>query len=420
MTIVPWAGQLALAPGARHDAVRLERPDVAARLLVGCAATAVVARVGAVFSLCSHVQAITAAQALAVARASVAPNEADGLHRLPLHAVEQTLALATAREHVLRITQDWPAALPAAVGLAPLHRALEAPSTQSSAIPLVACPLWRAGLADAERLPLLGDWLAEHLLGMQPEAWLAAYLDEPQAWPDQWCGAGLVAQGPLAKALVAVAPRAKALALMDSGASLHWPAGEAEAGQAAQQLARTLAGDLAFARQPTWHGRACDTGPWQRTHGPATTPAASARRAAAAAGTVWGRLFSRLADLVWLACSTPPGATACAIATPRLAHGAVITGPLQGLAWSEMARGLLVHAVQLAESPTGWVVARYQVVAPTDWNGHPQGSLAQSVSRLAAGDAQAARLLSLAYDPCVPVQVKGRLSHAASTGVVHA
>jgi Ni,Fe-hydrogenase I large subunit len=72
-----------------------------------------------------------------------------------------------------------------------------------------------------------------------------------------------------------------------------------------------------------------------------------------------------------------------------------------------MARGLLLHWVQL--DAQGRVDA-YQVVAPTEWNFHPDGALAQALMRLSPQDITGAALLGKAFDACVDCQVSPTLS----------
>ncbi|MDQ6970953.1 MAG: nickel-dependent hydrogenase large subunit [Mariprofundus sp.] len=79
-----------------------------------------------------------------------------------------------------------------------------------------------------------------------------------------------------------------------------------------------------------------------------------------------------------------------------------------GVGVVEAARGRLVHRVRLQDD----CVAEYQIVAPTEWNFHPQGVLARSLKYLAKGDdehlEEQAGLLIHAMDPCVKfsLQVK--------------
>ena len=85
-----------------------------------------------------------------------------------------------------------------------------------------------------------------------------------------------------------------------------------------------------------------------------------------------------------------------------LASGALHLGTGQALAWCEMARGLLLHWVRL---DVAGAVQDYRVLAPTEWNFHPEGALAQAVAALPCDAVSRARTLAAAYDPCVPCTV---------------
>ncbi len=73
----------------------------------------------------------------------------------------------------------------------------------------------------------------------------------------------------------------------------------------------------------------------------------------------------------------------------------------QGLAQVEAARGRLIHAVELRRGR----IERYRILAPTEWNFHPRGPVARSLSRIRAhspGDwRRLAELIIQAIDPCV-------------------
>jgi len=66
--------------------------------------------------------------------------------------------------------------------------------------------------------------------------------------------------------------------------------------------------------------------------------------------------------------------------------------------WQAVARGLLLHWVKV---DAAGAVQDYRVLAPTEWNFHPQGALAQAVAALPAEAVTTARTLAAAYDPCV-------------------
>ena len=88
----------------------------------------------------------------------------------------------------------------------------------------------------------------------------------------------------------------------------------------------------------------------------------------------------------------------------QLHHDTSLDQPIaaaHGIAFSEAARGRLVHRVQIKDD----LITNYQIVAPTEWNFHPQGLIHQSLSRLSHDDPvqldQLARLMINSIDPCV-------------------
>ena len=161
----------------------------------------------------------------------------------------------------------------------------------------------------------------------------------------------------------------------------------------AQQWAQQAIGEV-FAEQPDLAGQPAETG-------------ALARRAAeaevanlyAANQSVAARLVARYADLRFLA---------AALLEPQRLAGWLDAAPLAenvGLARVETARGLLLHLMQVNDGRVG----RYVIVAPTEWNFHPQGAFVREItgclapSRVAAE--AAARRLALALDPCVAYEI---------------
>jgi hypothetical protein len=179
-----------------------------------------------------------------------------------------------------------------------------------------------------------------------------------------------------------VQPRARALELPCRPLAL---VDEGERGLRA--LVDALASDPDLPEHPLWHGEPAETAPWTR--------AGRAEPLGAGFG-IWQRLGARLADLAALA----EGA--------GLAHGALKLADGEGIAWTEMSRGLLLHWVRLDDGPRRADTARiaaYRVFAPTEWNFHPQGAFGRA---LAEGrfDADDARLAAVALDPCVRFDIK--------------
>lgn len=91
----------------------------------------------------------------------------------------------------------------------------------------------------------------------------------------------------------------------------------------------------------------------------------------------------------------------CAYPSTERAHLHSL-GDGQAIAWCEMARGLLLHWLQLDGEGA---VAQYRVRAPTEWNFHPQGALALALAACAPQDVVAAQTLAAAFAPCVECSV---------------
>ncbi|MBE9550139.1 MAG: nickel-dependent hydrogenase large subunit, partial [Proteobacteria bacterium] len=77
-----------------------------------------------------------------------------------------------------------------------------------------------------------------------------------------------------------------------------------------------------------------------------------------------------------------------------------------GLAQVETARGRLIHRVEIKHG----LISKYQILAPTEWNFHPQGVVAQSLAGLKTNNRkeleQLARLIINAIDPCVGYKLR--------------
>ena len=112
------------------------------------------------------------------------------------------------------------------------------------------------------------------------------------------------------------------------------------------------------------------------------------------------RWLARLEELRdWAADSARVGAGGTASA----AH----VGAGRGRSLVETARGLLMHEIVL----DGDTVAEYFIVAPTEWNFHPQGPLAGWLGGAEGKDREALRarvaLAVATLDPCVRWELDG-------------
>jgi hypothetical protein len=146
--------------------------------------------------------------------------------------------------------------------------------------------------------------------------------------------------------------------------------------------------DAGFCLAPHWQGAAAETGAMARQQGRVRVGEAVGAQAFAS------RWMARLEELKdWAAGSERVGAGG----TVSAASGAEGSGR----ALVETARGLLVHEIVL----DGERIADYFIVAPTEWNFHPQGPLAGWLMGREATDRDAVHRFAsravAALDPCV-------------------
>ncbi len=144
-----------------------------------------------------------------------------------------------------------------------------------------------------------------------------------------------------------------------------------------------------FCRLPSWRGMAAETGAIARQ------PQINDRSASLFSAR-WLARFAELLD--WARGNEQAGAGGTVSAVP-VASGI-------GRSLVETARGLLMHEIVL----DGERVADYLIVAPTEWNFHPRGALADHLLGQDAMDREAlhqhvARSIA-ALDPCVPWELE--------------
>jgi hypothetical protein len=371
-------GCLIAQPGRPRPNLRSSRRAWAHHVAAGQPASALPRRLAALYALCGGAHRVTAEAALAAACGR--EGDAGALARR-----QADLRLDTLREHVRRLWLDWPRAWTStgAEGLAALDDA--------GLAALRACPVLRADAQDAAPGSALAAWVAEHVIDHDPRDWLDRWTADPAAWLSEWSARGATRA---ARALAACRHDASTLSV--SPVPLHAHAHDGEMAR----LARHLRDDEGFSMAPLWRGHCAETGPWTRL----SDPLARLDGTPARLGTVWLRLGARVADLV--------RGVLARDGQPWLAQGALALAPGEAIAWSEMARGLLIHWVRLdpAEAQDATADPRVEacrVIAPTEWNFHPHGAVAQVLATLPPTVRPCrVHLLAAAFDPCVGLEVE--------------
>lgn len=345
-------GSYRLRPGQARSIVG-SRPVVHAHTLVrvlrGQTGPALVRTVGSLFSLCAHAHQRVAALAFNAACPDTAP--------LPVAPLMHH-RLETVRDHLRSMALDWPARL-----------RLAQPQTRRL-LALADSPVMQ-GASDQMTTQQATQALTQLHLALNA----TDHPLYPSPLPDlcDWNDLAERLQPPLA-ALDVLNLEAQV-----QSAGLH-------------TLARAMT-DPDFVQTPIWRGQCAETGAWTRLrHHSPSQPAHT---------NAWSRLVSRWQEVRDIAAATPLAEDARHDAL--LSSGALALGERCAIAWCEMARGLLCHWVKVDDQGR---VADYRILAPTEWNFHPQGALATALGALSPVDVPAARCLAAAFDACVACEIE--------------
>ncbi len=364
------------ASAGRVDRIRVAstRPDIAHSLLEGRSRAEIGAAVPALFSICSRSQA--AASELACAAAAGEALTADTLARC-VSAVSAEMV----RENAWRVLLEWP-------------RWLGEPPSEVAVAAARASLRFRCDASAEDRAH--SDAISALVFGSSAGEWLAL-----RSLPEleRWTAAGRTA-----------AARFIGSVLGDDSAArnevVHTQAGlSADAGGPTQLfdgrnpeawlvgISQACAADAEFARLPTWRNWPAETGALARQRSDPLV-AELARHSTA---RIAARFVARLRELALLL----TGNISLAVA------GAQTLPSGQGVAWVDNSRGLLIHQVFLDPRQ---LAHRYRIVAPTDWNFHPDGALASALLGAPARDLtalkQTAQSLIHSLDPCVACRVE--------------
>jgi coenzyme F420-reducing hydrogenase alpha subunit len=341
---------------------------VARQVLPGRSPEEAVALVSTLFAICGRSQGVAAAAATDAARCR------DPSPSL-VAARERRIAAETAHEHFWRVLVDWPKLV------------LREPETAAMGAVRKALGPWLAGAEGEAALPLpdIAAIARRSVFGRDAGDWLAiAALAELEAWwragetPVAHALAGLMQAGPgLGRSDVAL------LASLEDDARVTL-------------LENAIRAQDDFDAAPHWQGEARETGALARTQ---------SHPLVAAAAEQWGnglgaRAVARLVELAQLV-QVLSGMTQ----TGRR-HGASRVAGNAGMSWVETARGLLVHRVEVEDGR----IADYRIVAPTEWNFHPQGPFVRGALGLTPATPQdlqqQANALVASLDPCVAWRVE--------------
>jgi len=363
MTAAPGEDRIEVGIVRRGDrVVRLDitarRPIGIGRLAQGKSGETIVALVPRLFALCASAQGVAAAQALAAAR---------GISPAP--AIVAAQASAVLAERMIELLRGTVLLLGGGGSPAITHQLRD--------LMIAARPINPAVPHDDDAITRIAQGL--EALGLMPDSFADV------AACRRWLGSEtLLAE--LHHPLVAEA---------EFGAAAVDPLTAADDAAIGERL---IALGPSFAVRPDLAGRVPETGAFARN---ADHPVV-----AAFGSGLLGRLLARLVEIA----ATPEqlravrsgDAAAAVVQSLRLGDGI-------GLAAVECARGRLYHLMALdAEG----AIRQFEILAPTEWNFHPEGPLARALvgTKLQASEADRRRVerLVAAFDPCVGFDVRFR------------
>ena len=367
----PLEGELVIrvesgAGRVRAASARSERPRLAARLFRGRPAREAAPICRSLFSICGRSQAIAAQGAVEAIRGEEPARQLIRARRI---------CAETLQEHAWRLFVDAPR-------LAGREPAIDIVAEERRAL---------AELLDTDLEIDMGpvadrirEWSRRVLFGWEPGRFLA--LDGLEGF-ERWLKDAGTPGAALCGVLLAEEP-----GLGASAVALLPPADD---GWIRAAVGPTLERDADYEDRPHVDGNARETGPLARV---ASHPLVAAATAAWGNGT-GARLLARLVEFAVLV------ERLSSDLAPR--HGAVRTRDGSAVGWVETARGLLMHAVALDDGH----IADYRIVAPTEWNFHPDGAFTHGTLGLrgdgARLDARVRRIIA-SLDPCVGVRYEAR------------
>ncbi len=365
-----------------HVCIDSSRPVYAARIFQGKHVREVQKILPLLFSICGTAQASAGAQAIA---------QVKGVRVKPAtEAVRVSLVLMeTLREHLWRIFLDWPTFVGELSVKASMADLISLQSEFRKSISGGMDPfLGSAGFDYSDNLDQLKSItggialvLEQQVFNMPPAEWLR--IDSLQAIKD-WAGSS---DNVVCRLLNFV---------LESGWSGVGDVSVMPLPTLPEDVIHRLMQEDDFAAHPQWLNQCVETSCYTRTTSPLL-----ARLTPQYGSGLLPRLLARLTEMAQLSANLLPETAGAGI---NGVESDAVSVHNPGIGQVEAARGRLLHRVQF----DGQMIRRYQIVAPTEWNFHPQGVVAQSLKTLCGNNeqiTQQARLLINAIDPCVAYEL---------------
>lgn len=371
------------AYGVSDAALHSGRPLQASRILEGSTPEEALQRLPLIFSLCGTAQAAAALGACEDALA-LTPSRAQRIAR------EMLVWMESAREHLLRIRLDWPSFADEAVTKEGLQPVMQLLPNLTRALYADTAP-FRFNTVPSPDAVLAKQVITE-LRNMIDEL-LGGALPDTRSSFDRWLKQGGTMPARLMQKL-----REQEWDRLGNIETNFLPSLEED------ELHEYLGNSKVetFVAEPTWHGLPCETSPLQRQHAHPLLRELTVNQGNGLLTRLMARVveLAMIPDLLQLSLST--------LMKAPMTTGGKAASSGTGLALVEAARGRLVHRVEIEYG----VIRRFNILAPTEWNFHPQGIAVQGLRTLKGDDETALRqqaaLWINAIDPCVGFNLQVR------------
>ncbi len=351
-----------------------QRPLHARLLFIGKPRQQVSEMLPRLFSICAHAQTYAGICAMASARGDTLP--------AVVHCYQQIAVwLETAREHMMRMIIDWPKLLKLRISPAQCQPAFIAQLSYK--------PAQKAKNSRKENINninyltnSLDNYLEKYIFGIPVQKWLKIE-DKKQLW--HWAEQH---QSIAAQSLNRIFTQQ----WMAQGA--HTQAQFLPEMALSEIKTRIWQGQQhGFCSQPDWQGQYCETTSYARQQ---HHPLLQQLKAQYGNGLLC-RWLARLLELAGISTT---------IRKLLAQQNTCRSDSTDGIARVQAARGQLIHTVKMQQD----TVVDYHILAPTEWNFHPQGVVKQSLQQIQSHDQaqwlEIAHCLINSIDPCVQYELR--------------
>ena len=377
----------AKASGSRV-VIRSTRPVYACRVFKGKPVAEALTLLPVLFSICATAQSCAAVRACEQAQSVIPVRGTEAIR-------DCLVNMETIREHLWQVFLDWPKFLQTDIKQQSMVEIRAIQSTYQQVL-LMDQPVFSVGgikqppeLTGLDKITgQLSELLRQQVFGCPPEQWLSMdSYSQLQNWLEQ---TQTIAADMLKKII--------SLDCADSGRCEITALPELDNRQLSALLQQEEAAEL-----PQWQGQSYETSSFTRTQ----SPLLNVLKQQYGNGLLV-RMAARLTEIAQLSLKLIPEKSA----DPEQRSSDSLhsnTGAVTGIGQAAAARGQLIHRVSIQNNQ----ITDYQILAPTEWNFHPEGVVAGALAHI-QGNAdnsktfnheQQAHLIIKAIDPCVDYQL---------------